>query len=339
MGGFFMKQKSPVKNFKEQSVPEARINDLIFKELIKRGYSLEGNTRVWNIADSKLWYLIPEQAQAYLDLDHDEEYKKKTGQLQGEKLIKNNISDILEWIGDEPINIIDLGCGDGEKAAVIVQEIRKIKPELKLRYCPIDISGYMVQKAIDTFLNLDVEEIIEFQYNISDFENLENITPLLKKNSFKKNLILLLGNTLGNFEINELLYEVRSGMDKGDLFLVDTAVNDNMQEERTESYKNNHFFNEWLYYVMTQLGLERDEIEFGVRWRNSRLEFYYTILKDKNVKFQNKSVQFNKGDQIVVVIAYKHEKDDLISYFNIYFDNVLFRASESGGKVLALCEK
>ena len=30
-----------------------KINDLIIKELIKRGYSLEGNTRIWNIADSK----------------------------------------------------------------------------------------------------------------------------------------------------------------------------------------------------------------------------------------------------------------------------------------------
>ena len=37
-----------------------KINDLIFKELIKRGYSLEGNTRIWNIADSKLWYLTPD---------------------------------------------------------------------------------------------------------------------------------------------------------------------------------------------------------------------------------------------------------------------------------------
>ena len=45
-----------------------QVNDLIFKELIKRGYSLDGKTRIWNIADSKLWYLIPEQAQGYLDL-------------------------------------------------------------------------------------------------------------------------------------------------------------------------------------------------------------------------------------------------------------------------------
>jgi len=29
-----------------------KINDLIFKELLKRGYSLEGNTRIWNLADS-----------------------------------------------------------------------------------------------------------------------------------------------------------------------------------------------------------------------------------------------------------------------------------------------
>ena len=300
---------------------------------------MEGNTRVWNIADSKLWYLTPNQSQAYLDLDHDKEYKKGTGQSQGEQLIKDNIFEILEEIGDEPINIVDLGCGDGEKAAVIVKEIRKIKPNLKLRYCPIDISGYMVEKAIETFSKLDVEQIIDFQYNISDFENLENITPLLKKNEFKRNLILLLGNTLGNFEINELLYEVRSGMVKGDFFLVDTAVNDNMQKDRIESYKKNYFFNKWLLYVMTQLGLEKDEIEFGVRWKNSRLEFYYTILKDKKVNFQNKSVQFNRGDQIIVVIAYKHEQDDLISYFNLYFDNVMFRVAESDGKVLALCGK
>ena len=46
-----------------------KINDLIFRELVKRGYSLEGNTRIWNIADSKLWYLTPEQAQGFLDLE------------------------------------------------------------------------------------------------------------------------------------------------------------------------------------------------------------------------------------------------------------------------------
>ena len=44
------------------------MESLIFKELVLRGFSLEGNTRVWNVADSKLWYLNPEQAQAYLEI-------------------------------------------------------------------------------------------------------------------------------------------------------------------------------------------------------------------------------------------------------------------------------
>ena len=80
----------------ENEASEIKVNDLIFKELIKRGYSLEGNTRVWNIADSKLWYLTPEQAQGYLDLDADDKYKKATGQSQAENIIITNIKEILE---------------------------------------------------------------------------------------------------------------------------------------------------------------------------------------------------------------------------------------------------
>ena len=66
------------------------INDLIFRELIKRGYSLEGNTRVWNIADSKLWYLTPEQAQGYLDLEKDEKYQKNVIQKVHDDIINMN---------------------------------------------------------------------------------------------------------------------------------------------------------------------------------------------------------------------------------------------------------
>src|SRR3990167_5026412 len=92
---------------------DSKINDLIFNELIKRGYSLEGNTRIWNISDSKLWYLTPQQAQGYLDLDADPEYKENTGQYQGESLIEEKKADIIDSIGNEPVNIVDLGCGDG----------------------------------------------------------------------------------------------------------------------------------------------------------------------------------------------------------------------------------
>jgi uncharacterized SAM-dependent methyltransferase len=315
------------------------VNDLIFKELIKRGYSLEGNTRVWNIADSKLWYLTPEQAQGYLDLDSDSSYKKQTGQPQAENLVEANIKEILINIGDSPINIVDLGCGDGLKAMNIIKLLKEKSPSLKIRYCPIDISGYMVQKAIETVSKMDVNEIIEFQYNISDFENLENVTPLLIKNEYKKNIFLLLGNTLGNFEIHELLYEIRSAMRENDIFIVDTAVDDNKQAERTEAYRKNKKVNEWLIHVPSQLGLSPEEVELGVRFRNQRIEGYYTIKVDKTILFQNKKVQFNRGDQIVVIVAYKHQKDDLLTYFNLHFKQVLLNVSKDKSKALIICKK
>ena len=84
-----------------------QVNDLIFKELIKRGYTLDGNTRVWNIADSKLWYLTPEQAQGFLDLDHDSAYKKETGQPAAKELLRENIKRLAENISTDSINIID----------------------------------------------------------------------------------------------------------------------------------------------------------------------------------------------------------------------------------------
>ena len=68
-----------------------KINDLIFKELLKRGYSLEGNTRVWNLADSKLWYLTPDQAQAFLDLEQSKDYRKDV--IQKSPGSRNAISD------------------------------------------------------------------------------------------------------------------------------------------------------------------------------------------------------------------------------------------------------
>src|SRR3989344_2181580 len=136
MGVFFMEQKARVKNFKKQVVPEGKINDLIFRELIKRGYSLSGNTRVWNIADSKLWYLTPVQAQAFLDLEKSVDYQKDVIQKEI-NLINKNMESILKKFESDSVNIIDIGCGDGKKAVLFIK--RLIEKDMKIRYCPIDI--------------------------------------------------------------------------------------------------------------------------------------------------------------------------------------------------------
>lgn len=311
-----------------------KVNDLIFKELIKRGYSLEGNTRIWNIADSKLWYLKPEQAQAFLNLESSKTYQSEVIQKEID-LIEGNIEEILEKIGENNMNIIDLGCGDGKKAVIFTEHF---KGKLKLRYCPIDISSYMVNKAIENVKKTDIGEVVEFQWNISDFENIENISVLLRQGEFKKNLTLLLGNTLGNFEINELLYEIRSSMKGGDFLLVGNGLDNRHPEEILKSYDTNEV-NDFLIHIPLQLGLSEEDVKLGVRFANSRVELYYTLQNDKKIDFHEKEVVFNKGDQILVSVSYKYNKEDFISFLNLYFDDVTSKISKDGSYVLALCKK
>ena len=319
------------------SLQKPQVNDLIFKELIKRGYALEGNTRVWDIADSKLWYLTPAQAQAYLDLQASESYKSTIGPKEL-SLIEKNLKPIIKKLGKNPLNIIDLGCKKKKKAVIFVEGLNQ--EGIKLRYCPIDISGYMVEKAIEKISKLNVEEVIDFEWNISDFENLENITPLLKKGEFKKNFFLLLGNTLGNFELHELLYEVRSGMKDGDLLLIGNGLNnEKIDEDVIKFCKENRLNNEFLVHIPLQLGLNKEDVSFDVRFTNSRIEFYYNILKDKTIKFQDKTVDFKEGDQLIVAIAYHFEKSVLMSFLKLYFKDVEMFVSEEKSYMLAVCEK
>jgi len=311
----------------------SEINGLIFKELIKRGYSLEGNTRVWNIADSKLWYITPEQAQGYLDLEDSESYQALASGPEYE-LIENNIDEVIERIGNEPVNVVDLGCGDGNKAAHIVEHL--ISKGLEVRYCPIDISGYLVQKAVETFSKKKIGEIVETKWNISDFENLDNVIPLMDSGKFKKNLFLLLGQTLGNFELNEILYSIRNAMRKKDIFVAVVGVVHPKWEERAKNAKNDKKMNSFLAHIPRQLGLKEDEIEFGSRFKNSRIEFYYTIKVDKKVTLYDKSVYFQKGDQVIVLVAYKKEKQELLEIMNMHFDEVLMKIHSDNATALII---
>ena len=311
-----------------------QVNDLIFKELIKRGYSLEGNTKVWNISDSKLWYLAPEQAQAFLDLEKSTDYQEEVIQKEI-SLVECNISEIIKKLGKAPINIIDLGCGDGKKAVIFIEHL---KGKVKLRYCPIDISNYMVEKALDRLKKVNAGEVVEFQWNISDFENLENISNLLRRGDYKKHLFLLLGNTLGNFEINELMYEIRSSMKDGDYLLIGNGLNNLKIEDILKSY-DNPLVDSFLIKILTQIGFQKEDVKLNVRFANSRVELYYIILKNKVLTFQDKTLNFSKGDQILVSVSYKYDKSDFHGFLKMYFDDVRTYVSSEGSYVLALCKK
>ncbi len=310
------------------------INDLIFKEMIKRGCRLEGKTRVWDLTDSKLWYLTPPQAQGFLDLEKSQAYKKDIIQKEI-SLIKGNLRDIVKHLPKDSYNLIDLGCGDGKKAALFIKELGRL---IKIRYCPIDISSYMVGKASNTIRSMNVGDVIEFRYNISDFENLENVTPLLRDRSFSTNLLLLLGNTMGNFDKDDIIHGIKKGMKKGDFLLVGNGINSTKKTDILKAYRQN-LVNEWLVKVIEQVGLSSKDVSYGVRFRNSRIEIFYTTNKDKEVKHLGKRAEFRKGDMIIAAISYKYSRTEFRRILMKFFRNVIVYTYPEETYALALCRR
>jgi uncharacterized SAM-dependent methyltransferase len=105
-----------------------------------------------------------------------------------------------------PINIIDIGCGNGEAGASIISHLLKKFPKAHLRYIPLDISGNMLKIASSTILR---------HFNIAGEPNKVDISPVtidFEEGNISKrvwryikgystiNIYLFLGNTLGNYE-------------------------------------------------------------------------------------------------------------------------------------------
>jgi len=313
-----------------------KINDLIFKELIKRGYSLRGNTRVWNIADSKLWYLTPKQARAYLDLENSNDYNDQMFRTEI-KMLEEFMPGISEKVlCGSAINVIDIGCGDGKKAVPTIEALHK---SAKLRYCPIDISSYMVTRAIEKVGKMNKSDVVNFRWNISDFDNLENVAALLRDNEFRQNFLLFLGSTISNFEIHEVMYEIVEAMNsEQDYLLMGVALSNVDTKDLVKSYKMG-YMRDFLSLTITGLGLSKDDVEFDVRYENSRIEMFFVVKNDKTLVFEDKKVNLYEGDQIVVAFSYRYNEEQLRKIMDIYFDEYKFYFNEDRSWVLALCKK
>lgn len=313
----------------------SKINDVIFKELLKRGYSLEGKNRVWNIADSKLWYLTPEQAQAFLELETKDPKQVMFAKKEME-LLKNNFKQISSEVHSKNINIIDLGCGNGEKALFFV---KNFKDKSKIRYCPIDISNFMVERALKTLSKVKSLQLVNFKHNIIDFLDLDQITSTIKKGAFKTNMLLLLGGSLENSDVHELLHDIRSAMKDDDCLLIGNKLTHPNPEKMVAYYNSNKHIDNMLIKTIEKIGLSKEDVSYGARYRGSRVEMYYTLKKDKVISHNGKKVDFRIGDKIITTISYKYNKDSFLETLNLYFNDVELFISKDGIYALALCKK
>jgi len=322
--------KSP----KNASMKIKNINGLILKELVKRPYSIEGKNKVYNIADSKLWYVTPSQSQAFLDLEKKDKFQEAVVKKEI-SLLKENFNDIFSSVSGKKLNIVDLGCGDGKKAMALMGQFRD---KSKLRYCPVDISHYMIQKAIQTFSSSSLKKI-PIYWNVSSFENIENVSEMLKKGNFDSNLFLLLGGTIENSEFHELMYGIRAAMRDSDVLLIGNKITSTDPSLVIKYYNSAKYIDELLFKTLEQLGFSKKEVSYSSRFRGHRIEMVYTIKVLKVIENHGMKVEFKPGDKVIVAYSYKYSKDSLLEWLNLYFSSVQPMISKDNSYMLVLCKK
>ena len=129
--------------------------------------------------------------------------------------ILNKLKHDLPSYLNENINLVELGSGTSVKTRLILDIFTKLQP--KTEYFPIDISEILTESSEQLLKDYDTLHITGI------IDTYEGGLEFLKSYDNKKNLILFLGSSFGNFTPDDgklFLEKIFSTMKSGDLFLI-----------------------------------------------------------------------------------------------------------------------
>ncbi len=108
------------------------------------------------------------------------------------EILKSKKKQISKEIGDKEFNLIELGCGDGKKTKILLEQF--LKNNQRLHFFPIDISEDSISEFIDSLRGQYPD--LRSEGLVSDY--FEGLYWLSEQNH-RKNVVLFLGSNIGNF--------------------------------------------------------------------------------------------------------------------------------------------
>jgi L-histidine Nalpha-methyltransferase len=123
---------------------------------------------------------------------------------------------ILSQAGNLPLDIVDLGAGDGRKSGIVLDSA--LQQGADVRYVPIDISESAMQGLVaamlERFTELKVQGVVG-EY----FDSL----AWLSRDQRRRNLVMFLGSNIGNFsrvQTRVFLRQLWEALNPNDLVLI-----------------------------------------------------------------------------------------------------------------------
>jgi dimethylhistidine N-methyltransferase len=217
-----------------------------------------------------------------------------------------------------PLNITELGCGNGEKLAILLEK----GGERLRRVHLIDISGAALMSARARLATLPSMPVTAFQ---GTYE--QGLARLATHRSHGNWLVLFLGSNIGNFDppaARDMLRRIRSSLTEGDALLLGTdlvkpsrvlqlAYDDPLQV--TAAFNRN-----LLRRINDELGGTFDLDGFAHRalWNpsESRIEMHLVSTRQQLVRVSaaDLEIEFKKNEWIWTESSYKYEPGQVLAH-------------------------
>lgn len=208
----------------------------------------------------------------------------------------------ITTFADTKINVVDLGCGNAHPVKDFIQRLDR---EKRLTgYFAVDISPEICKIAVDNvdqWVNTDTDTAT---VDIENESTLERFFPL-KSDSKQTNLILLVGNTIDNFtDRAQVLKNIRKGMGKNDLFVLNFGVDTPTNREGV-NYVNNEWALRHGAWMLEMMGFDVDKCQLETRYDEKSGGKVKEMILDKDYMLtfhmygRDETVHLQKGDKLV----------------------------------------
>jgi len=223
------------------------------------------------------------------------------------KKLKHELSSYL----DENMNLVELGSGASVKTRLILDIFTTLQDETE--YFPIDISEILTESSEQLLKDYDTLHITGI------IDTYEGGLEFLKNYDNKKNLIIFLGSSFGNFAPDDgklFLDKIFSTMNSGDLFLIglDLVKDKNILESAYDDSKGTtaKFNLNVLSRINDELDADFDLDNFShysiYNKSDQRIEMNLKSLVQQSVIIakSNLSLNFNKDELIHTEYSHKY---------------------------------
>jgi dimethylhistidine N-methyltransferase len=234
------------------------------------------------------------------------------------RLLSRFAAEMVEPLQD-PITLVELGCGSGEKLAMLAERLRHRRKRVLVHL--IDISPDALELSERTLGALEHVSVVGHR---ATYE--EGLRHAASQRPFQGTmLVLFLGSNIGNFDrpaADEFLAEIRASLKPGDALLLGADLV-KPESELLLAYDDPlgltaAFNKNLLARINTELLADFDLSAFAHRavWNpiERRVEMHLVSRREQTVRIPRAGceVAFAPGEHIWTESSYKYEADEVV---------------------------